>query len=248
LSGSAARFLADGHSSWARVHRWKDVVDSQFRHPKFAALLTLAALVVGLVAVMGPRNGGVTGVGDVSAGEDGSAVTSTSDPNQGDGVVFTTPGELVEVIEGPPGPEVTSATSALAGSQGAPSTTSAAPAQEQTTTSAVPTSAPTSTPSTAVESGTEPDGSNGPVDETAAADPADQIVPVVVDADNAVLPAFSLLSVPTLAGSAKGGPAPDEVVLGQLGTRDSNSTPWMLLIGANFLIAGSALAALRLRR
>lgn len=224
------------------------MVDSQFRHPKFAALLTLAALVVALVAVMGPRDGGVTGVGDASAGEDGSVVTSTSEPNQGDGVVFTTPGELVEVIEGPPGPEVTSGTTASAGSQGAPSPTSAAPTEAQTSTSTAPTSAATSTPSTVVESGTDPDGSNDPVDESAAADPADQIVPVVVDAESAVLPVFSLLSVPTLAGSAKGGPAPDEVVLGQLGTRDSNSTPWMLLIGANFLIAGSALAALRLRR
>jgi len=226
------------------------VVDSQFRHPKFAALLTLAGLVVALVAVMGPRGGGVTGVGDASADEDESVVTATSDPDQGDGVVFTTPGELVEVIEGPPAPGVTVGATGSTESQGSPSSTSAAPPTTPTTSNATPTSAPTpaSTPTSAAEPGTEPDGSNGRVDESATSDTADQIVPVVVDSENVAAPAFSLLSVPTLAGSARGGPAPDEVILGQLGTRDANSTPWMLLIGANFLIAGGALAALRLRR
>jgi len=223
------------------------VVDSQFRHPKLAAGLTLAGLVLALVAVMGPRGGGVTGIVDASADEDGSVATSTTGPNQDDGVVFTTPGELVEVIEGPPAPGPVGEpadTTVVQGSQSAQPTTSVVSATTPTTTSVEP----ASTNTTEVESGTEPDGTDGQVEEVAVSDPADQIVPVVVDPDAAPNRAFSLLSVPTLAGSARGGPAPDEVVLGQLGTRDSNSTPWMLLIGANFLIAGSALAALRLRR
>jgi len=233
------------------VHRWEGVVDSQFRHPKLAAALTLAGLVVALVAVMGPRGGGVTGVTDALADQDESVVTPTTviDPDFDDGVVFTTPGELVEVIEGPPGPETSGGATGTTGAvdaQQARSTTSVAQALTTTTTSVATSS--TTTSSSAVESGTVPDGNDSRIDEVGAPVPSDRIVPVVADPATAAVPTFALDAVPNLVGSARGGPEPDRVVLGQLGTRDSNSTPWMLLIGANFLIAGGALAALRLRR
>ena len=57
-----------------------------------------------------------------------------------------------------------------------------------------------------------------------------------------------LMSAPELSGTANGTTIDGPNLVGQLGTRDSSSVPWMLLIAANFAVTVGALVFLRLRR
>lgn len=227
------------------------MVDSHFRHPKFALLLVLAGVVLAFVAVAGPRDDGLVGVGDANAA-DGDAnaadtTTSTADPGVDDGVVFTAPGELVEVVNGP----TTTSGGVVDGAGSTPGTTAVAPSTTSRPASAAPPStqrpahsddeAAAATPSTTEEPSrpevtTEPPPS-GVVGQNAAV--GDEVASGAVAA---------LADAPEIEGVASGAPGADTVILGQLGTRDANSTPWMLLIAANFLVAVGALTALRLRR
>ncbi len=228
------------------------MVDSQFRHPKLALLLVVAGVIAAFVAVAGPRDGGLVGVGDASAAD--AEATTTEPPD--DGVVFTAPGELVSVIEGPTTTEpVVSGAGTTSGSTVvAPSTTrrpaSAAPT---TTQPVVETTAAgsdvVSTTTSMPDEGTDPDGSTGDPSTSDGPGTQNTSTDASTGGDEVALGApTAFAAVDEIVGSASGAPAQDPVVLGQLGTRDANSTPWMLLVGANFLVAGGALAALRLRQ
>ncbi len=215
------------------------MVDSQFRHPKLVLLLVLAVTVLALVLVAGPRDGGIAGVGDASASDD--EVTTTTDPDHDDGVVFTVPAsELGEVIEAPSDVVVGGAGTTPDPAVVAPSTTSRPASTPQDSVPEASTS-PTTELTQADETST--DGST----EDAEATGVDE-----VDVDEADVVASAEFvpfdEVPEMVGFISGSPSPGPVVLGQVGGRDSASVPWMLLIGANFLVAGGALVALRLRR
>lgn len=231
------------------------VVDSQFRHPKFALLLVLSGMLLAFVTVAGPRDGGVVGVGDASAADAETTTTVTTDPNYDDGVVFTVPGELGAVIEGP---STTSGDVAVGGAGATPDPTVVAPSTTSRSVSPSPDS------SQETDAGT---ATTAALDEPAATTQAEQtgetstdgsavgVSPVQADEvlidDVATTPAVEVsafVNVPDLIGSANGAPADEPVVLGQVSSTDSASVPWMLLIGANFLVAGGALVALRLRR
>jgi len=224
------------------------VVENQFRHPKFAMLLALMGLIVGFLAVGGPRDDGLLGVGDVFAADAESTTTQPFDENYDDGVTFTVPdGELGVVIGGP---VVTAEAVGTAGTAGATPETVVAPSPSPST------STSTSTPPTTTEAvgQTAPDGGDVADDllstGTTAAEVAAQNsagIAQVAQGESA-LAATAFAEAGQLAGSAPGGVAPDSVILGRLGTRDANSVPWALLIMANFIVASGALVFLRLRR
>ena len=122
-------------------------------------------------------------------------------------------------------------------------------ADDQTTVDGTSEPAPADDPNsegpTPDDTGVTPDGS---VDDAAAADDGTGVVEAQVTTGGpAVIPA-AFADVGELTGSASGYPLPAPTVIGQIDSRDSASTPWLLLIGANFVVAGGALVALRLRR
>ena len=220
------------------------MVDSQFRHPRLVALLVFAALVVALGAVMGPRGGGIAGVSDAVAEEnpEPESTSTSTDPNYDDGVIFTTPGVLDSVVEGSAPDPVATATGGV--------TVTSTPPETVATTAVPPTASPSPTTTTLPPERSEVPTTTTPTDEQVSVPSqpvVDPVVPVVITGDELVGTGVSFDDLTTVVGSAQGSPARDDV-LGQLGTRDANSTPWMLLIGANFLVAGGALVALRLRR
>ncbi len=57
-----------------------------------------------------------------------------------------------------------------------------------------------------------------------------------------------LMAAPEMGGTANGTTVERPNLVGQIGTRDGSSVPWMLLIAANFGVTVSALVFLRLRR
>lgn len=236
------------------------MIETSVRHPRLIALLAGLVAVVAAVSLIGPRGSSVVGVSDAGA-DDGGETTVVSESTSttvtdDDGVVLTAPGELVSVIEGPTS---TSAGTGNVGVAGTPPGSTAAPSTSgppaatgdvsATTTSVSQPAEPSSTtvsstdetsptqPSTTVS--TTPDASGSATSGTAV-----EAAAVVDD------PARALLAAPEMAGSTRGSdqPVSADGLVAQIGTRDTNSVPWMLLIAANFGIAIFALVLLRLRR
>lgn len=246
------------------------MIETSVRHPRILAMLAGLVAVVAAVSLIGPRDGSVVGVSDAGAddGQGTEVSESTSTTVTGDdGVVLTAPGELVSVIEGPtststgagedvgiagtpPGSSAAPSTSGPSATTGevatpdAASTSTAAPvtssgdAQATSTTLSPDQTTSTSEAETPVTTSTPGSGQASP---TTAVDASADVVSGVPSA---------LLSAPEMSGSTRGadGDQPATAVISQIGTRDTNSVPWMLLIAANFGISLVALAFLRLRR
>jgi len=215
----------------------------------FAALAGGLALLAA-VAMIGPRNSGLFGADGASADE--TPIEAPVD----DGVVFTAPGELVEVFEPPEAPtEVTTAGSAT-------------PTTSPPVASPAPTSSPTQTPlSTATTQGPLPDQATGVTSSSSTSTSTQPNTPgdtgegddpastgsigenaSVTASDQALQAGAVLLAAPELRGTARGSTVSGPELTAQVGTRDVNSVPWMLLIAANFGVMVFALVLLRLRR
>ncbi len=221
------------------------MVETKVRHPKMFAALAGGLALLGAVAMIGPRNSGLFGADGASADE--TPIEAPVD----DGVVFTAPGELVEVFEPPEVPtEVTTAGSAAPTTS--PPVASPAPTSSPTQTppSTATTQGPlvdqptgvTSSPSTSTSTSTQPQSGNptstGSIGENAS----------VTASDQALQGGAVLLAAPELRGTARGSTVSGPELTAQIGTRDVNSVPWMLLIAANFGVMVFALVLLRLRR
>ncbi|NOX29736.1 MAG: hypothetical protein GXP35_06775 [Actinobacteria bacterium] len=221
----------------------------------FAALAGGLALIAA-VAMIGPRNSGLFGADDATADEPPAEVPVD------DGVVFTAPGELVELFE----PPETSTVVTTAGSATATTTSAVAPPAPTPS----PTQTTVSTQGTLVDQATDVTSSSLPTTSTQPNAPGDTGEGSELDSgmqsgdpastgsigENASVTASEqalqagavLLAAPELRGTARGSTVSGPQLTAQVGTRDVNSVPWMLLIAANFGVTVSALVLLRLRR
>lgn len=233
------------------------MIETTVRHPRLVAALAGLVAVVAAVALIGPRNSSVVGVGDASATDATDQTTSSTTHPGDDGVVLTAPGELVTVIEGP-----TPTSDGGVGIAGTPpastvapsaSTTSVTAGENDGTPSVSETTVPntevldTGVPTTGVPDAGVPDAGQVEPSTPPTTEPLGENAAAVVDGAQATF-GDRLLAAPELTGAARGSMIEPEPLIGQVGTRDANSVPWMLLIAANFGIAVFALAMLRLRR
>jgi len=226
----------------------------------FAALAGGLAL-LGAVAMIGPRNSGLFGPDGASADE--TPIEAPVD----DGVVFTAPGELVEVFEPPESPtDVTAAgsatptTSSPVASPAPTSSPTQTPLSTATTQSPLVdqatgvTSSSSSSTSTSAQPNTPGDtGEGGELDSGAQSGDPPSTGSIgenasVTEPDQALQAGAVLLGAPELRGTARGSTVSGPQLTAQIGTRDVNSVPWMLLIAANFGVMVFALVLLRLRR
>ena len=228
--------------------RWVQVMDVHLRHEKAFALAVAALVILGLAVALGPRENKVVGAGGASAEESGATGSTTTT----DGVVFTAPGELILVVEEPT-PPPTEGTVTAGGTTGgavSPGTTevpASSPAPTPTTTGSR-SPAPSDSDSVAGRSISAPapaapaTGDPRPGDEIALGEESQR-------AAGSIDEVGLLADAPELSGMANAAPRVDpETELAGLGTRDSSSVPWMLLIAANAGIAMVAVLILRLRR
>lgn len=227
------------------------MVETKIRHPMVIAVLAGMCALVFALALIGPRGGSWFGVGDASATS--PDVTEETDPEPDltipdpfvgdDGVVLTAPGELTEVFVPPVTSADVTATGSVAVTTTAPSVSSPPPAQQPTTpdTAAVA-DEPVVTAEAATPTTPQTKDSEALTDSEALAETTASISAAAAD-DGALL-----LAAPEMSGTARGTTAAGPQLVAQLGTRDANSTPWMLLIAANFAVMVAALVFLRLRR
>ena len=231
------------------------MVETKVQHPKMFAALAGGLALVAAVAMIGPRNSDLFGATGATADE--TPVQTTVD----DGVVFTAPGELVELFEPPEtSTDVTTAGSAT------PTTITPAPAPAPATSPTQPPPSIATTASTSPDQATDATSSTstqpntpGDTGEGDEPDPGAQLgEPTssssigenasVTASDQALQAGARLLAAPELSGTARGSTVSAPQLIAQVGTRDVNSVPWMLLIAANFGVTVSALVLLRLRR
>ena len=223
-------------------------MDVHLRHEKAFTLAVAALIILGLAVALGPRDNPVVGAGGASAEEPTTSSTTSATSTTDDGVVFTAPGELILVVDEPT-PPPTEGTVTVGGT--VTPTTGEVPTSRAVTTTTVGSQSPSSSTPEPVSGGptsTVPAdaatgmGQSGAGTEVALAEGTDQVASSV---DGAGL----LASVPELSGMANAAPRDDpDTELAGLGTRDSSSVPWMLLIAANAGIAMVAVVILRLRR
>lgn len=224
------------------------VVETKVRHPRLIALLAGACALVAAVALIGPRTGGPVGIGDASATTpDEPEQTVPSDSPSDDGVVFTAPGELVEVFEPPTTSADVEATSAAPVTTTAPSVTSSPEPSVANSSSPTTAAAPSTTDAEGVEA-TTTTSTDAPAATATDGDAEGLPAENALATSSQVSAGASLLAAPELSGTANGTTIDGPELVGQLGTRDSSSVPWMLLIAANFGVTVSALVFLRLRR
>lgn len=250
------------------------MVETSVRHPKLYALLAGAVSLVAAVALIGPADGGPVGVDAASATSPDTSETIPSPPTSDDGVVLTAPGELVEVFVPPSTSEDVEVTGATPATTTAPSVTSP-PESAPGSNASAPTTAPVApmadgepsdtgegdeAPSSTVPSSTLPSTTDVPMT-TVPDSESVEVAADVTETDGTVGTAENastisaqtsagslLMSAPELSGTANGTTIDGPNLVGQLGTRDSSSVPWMLLIAANFAVTVGALVFLRLRR
>lgn len=227
------------------------MVETKIRHPMVIAVLAGMCALVFALALIGPRGGSWFGVGDASATS--PDVTEATDPEPDltipdpfvgdDGVVLTAPGELTEVFVPPVTSADVTATGSVAVTTTAPSVSSPPPAPQPTAADTVAVAdEPVVTADVTTSTTTETGGTDGPGDSEALAETTGALSAAAGD-DGALL-----LAAPEMSGTARGTTAAGPQLVAQLGTRDANSTPWMLLIAANFAVMVAALVFLRLRR
>ncbi len=228
-----------GFSRYGSGGRWVQVMDVHLRHEKAFTLAVAALVLLGLIVALGPRDRSVVGAGGASAEEP----TTTTD-----GVVFTAPGELILVVDEPTPPPTQ--VPVTAGGTVSPTTSEASSDHQQSTTTVGSQSPSSAEPAAASGQPTSADpgaadpttGESAPGGELALAQETEQVSGSI---DGAGL----LSGAPELTGMANAAPRIDpDTELAGLGTRDSSSVPWMLLIAANAGIAMVAVVILRLRR
>ncbi|MCP3938668.1 MAG: hypothetical protein GY708_25245 [Actinomycetia bacterium] len=223
------------------------MIETTVRHPRLLALLAGLLATVAAVALVGPRDSAVVGVSDAGAQDGSSEIQESSSTTEtvDDGVVLTAPGELVSVLEGPT--PTSAGTGGEVGIAGTPPVSTAAPSADSTpTTSGEGTQVTTTVDTGAVQTTTQPEESLGD-----GQSPATTAAEVSLDESSSAVAGDGLdvlMSAPEMSGSTRGTDVVMSPLVGQVGTRDSNSVPWMMLISANFGISVFALALLRLRR